>query len=200
MRQATVMESWIILPEAPLNATGPDSEDFLRIGCHSYRSAARYLHDLPYGRNADRAAFRSVLSEGRGTCSTKHALLASVALEQCLAVSLTIGIYDMSEINTPGVGPVLSRHGLDSIPEAHCYLRYSGRRVDITRSGISPQGSITHFHEEWTIEPSQIGAYKLALHQRYLRDWLRERHEPSFSLEELWRIREACIGALGAGP
>jgi hypothetical protein len=29
----------------------------------------------------------------------------------------------MSEANTPGLGRVLSQHGLDSIPEAHCYLR-----------------------------------------------------------------------------
>jgi hypothetical protein len=146
----------------------------------------KYLHELPYGRNADRADFHSVLSEGRGTCSTKHALLAAVALEQGLAVSLAVGIYDMSEINTPGVGHVLSRHGLDSLPEAHCYLRYSRRRVDITRSGISPQGPIAHFHAEWTIEPSQIGAHKIALHQQYLRDWLHERSERPFTLEELW--------------
>jgi hypothetical protein len=192
------MESWSILPEAPLNAPGSASEAFRLIGCGSYRSAARHLHELPYGRNADRANFQLVLSERRGTCSTKHALLATVALEQKLPVSLTIGIYDMTEANTPGVGRVLSAHGLEGIPEAHCYLRYTGRRVDITRSGVSAQRSIDRFHEEWTIEPSQIGAHKLALHQQYLRGWLRERRDLSLSFEQLWRIREACILALGS--
>ena len=192
------MESWLILPEAPLNAPGPASEAFRQIGCVSYRSAARRLHELPYGRNSDRANFRLVLSERRGTCSSKHALLAAVALEQNLPVSLTIGIYDMAELNTPGVGRVLSAHGLESIPEAHCYLTYSGRRVDITRSGISPQMSIAHFHKEWPIEPAQIGAHKIALHHQYLREWLRKRRDLSVSFEELWRIREACILALGA--
>jgi hypothetical protein len=192
------MESWLVLPEARLDAVGPDSEAFLRAGCESYRTAARYLHELPYGRNADRADFRSVLSEKRGTCSTKHALLAAVAREQGLPVSLTVGIYDMSEANTPGVGRVLSAHGLESLPEAHCYLRYAGHRVDVTRSGVVPQEAIRHFHDEWTIEPFQIGAHKVALHQRYLRAWLREHGELPLSFDELWRVREECILALGA--
>jgi hypothetical protein len=190
------MESWTLLPEAPLDALGAASEGFRRIGCGTYRSAARHLHELPYGRNSDRADFRLVLPEGRGTCSTKHALLAAVALEQRLPVSLTIGIYDMAEANTPGVGRVLSAHGLESIPEAHCYLTYARRRVDITRSGVSPQASIASFHREWTIEPEQIGAHKVALHHQYLREWLSARRDLSISFEELWRIREACILAL----
>jgi hypothetical protein len=192
------MESWLILPEAPLDARGPASEAFRQIGCGSYRGAARHLHELPYGRNSDRADFMLVLPEQRGTCSTKHALLAAVALEQRLAIALTIGIYDMSEANTPGVGRVLSAHGLTSIPEAHRYLTYAGRRVDITRAGVSPQTSIARFHAEWTIEPAQIGAHKLALHHEYLRGWLREPRNLSFSFEEVWRIREECILALGA--
>ena len=163
------MESWRILPETPLDAPGPASEAFRQIGCGSYRSAARHLHELPYGRNSDRASYLLVLSERRGTCSTKHALLAAVACEQNLPIALTIGIYDMTEANTPGVGRVLSAHGLESLPEAHCYLTYAGRRVDITRSGVSPQSAILHFHEEWAIEPPQIGAHKLALHHHYLR-------------------------------
>jgi hypothetical protein len=192
------MESWPILPEAPLDPGGPCSEAFLRIGCSSYRSAARYLHELPYGRNSDRADFRLVLPEHRGTCSTKHALLAAVALEQSLPITLTIGIYDMTEANTPGVGRVLAQHGIDRIPEAHCYLRHAGHRVDITRSGVAPRASIASFHPEWVIEPSQIGAHKVALHQQYLRGWLRERQHLALPFEELWRIREACILAMSA--
>src|SRR5262245_37335349 len=105
------MESWQALPEHPLAVAGPESEAFLRAGCKTYRSAARTLHALPYGRNSDREDFRLVLIEQRGTCSTKHALLAALALEQQLDVALTIGIYDMSERNTPGVGRVLAAHG-----------------------------------------------------------------------------------------
>jgi hypothetical protein len=191
------METWAALPDTPLDAPGPASEAFRRIGCASVRDAARHLHHLPYGRNSDRADYRRVIPEGRGTCSTKHALLAEVAREQDVPVFLTIGIYDMGEANTPGVGPVLAAHGLDSIPEAHCYLSHSGHRVDITRSGTSPQIGITRFHEEWVIEPAQIGAHKVRLHQQYLRDWLSRSPDLPFSFEQLWQIRESCILALG---
>ena len=187
-----------MLPEASLDAPGLASAAFREIGCVTYRSAARHLHELPYGRNSDRANFWLVLPEQRGTCSTKHALLATLASEQNLPVSLTVGIYDMSEANTPGVGAVLSAHALESIPEAHCYLAYAGLRVDVTRTGASPRTVIAHFHREWTIEPAQIGAHKVALHQRYLRDWLREHRDLELSFDELWRTRESCILALGS--
>ena len=36
---------------------------------------------IPYGRNHDRSA-RGVIAEGRGTCSTKHLLLAQIVDEQ----------------------------------------------------------------------------------------------------------------------
>jgi len=60
----------------------------------------------------------------RFTCTTKHALLAALAREQHINAQLVLGIYEMSERNTPGVGHVLSRYGLSYIPEAHCHLRY----------------------------------------------------------------------------
>lgn len=192
-----MLESWPILPDAPLAAAGADSEALRRAGCTTYRAAARHLHGLPYGRNADRADYRLVLAEGRGTCSTKHALLAAVAREQGFPVSLTIGIYEMTEANTPGVGRVLSAHKLVGLPEAHCYLTYEGHRVDVTRSGVTPQAPISRFEAEWTIEPSQIGEHKVQLHRDHLRRWLADRPQLSLSLEELWQIRDACIRALG---
>jgi hypothetical protein len=43
-----------------------------------------------------------VLAEQRGTCSTKHALLRRLAIEQGLDIALVLGIYEMTERNTPG--------------------------------------------------------------------------------------------------
>lgn len=72
-----------------------------------------------------RANYRLVLSEERGTYSTQHALLAQLVQEQGLAVALPLGIYHMAKAHPPGVGPVLDRYGLDSIPETHGYLSYA---------------------------------------------------------------------------
>jgi hypothetical protein len=170
--------------------------EFAAIGIPDFRAAGRHLYSLPYGRNTDRANFHLVLSEERGTCSTKHALLAELAREQQLPISLTLGIYAMHDRNTPGVGVILSCYNLPFIPEAHCYLTYEGERIDITRSGTEAAEPIDHFLYEETILPSQIGKYKVDLHKRFLRRWLAEDNTNRYSFEESWAIREECIASL----
>ena len=192
------MQSWQALPAAVLKESGEIGVAFTALGLMDYRAAARYIGELPYGRNADRADFRRVLAEQRGTCSTKHALLAALAAEQHLPVGLFLGLYAMTERNTPGVGAVLSRYGLDCIPEAHCYLIYSGERIDVTRVLVSAEEPIAEFLHEEQIRPEQIGAYKVELHQCFLRRWSAGLHL-ALSWEQVWQIREACIAALAEG-
>ncbi|MGE0683545.1 MAG: hypothetical protein AB7P69_21925 [Candidatus Binatia bacterium] len=191
------MHSWQALPEAVLHSVGPISTALIDRGAANFRTAGRYLHQLPYGRNTNRADFRLVLTEGRGTCSTKHALLAELARERHLSVVLTLGIYEMHERNTLGVGPVLDKYELSYLPEAHCYLTYEGMRIDVTRSGMGPTEPIRQFLHEEAITPEQIGNYKIRLHQQFLRQWVTNTaltHRLSF--EEIWRIREECITEL----
>lgn len=186
-----------LLPNFPLAGAGPVTALFLSLGIRDFAGAARHVWRLPYGRIADRSNLGLVLSEGHGTCTTKHALLAELAREHGVDVGLTLGIFEMHERNTPGVGTVLAAHGLASIPEAHCYLAHGGVRVDVTRAVAGAAPIETFLHEE-RITPFQIGDYKIALHRRFLADWLaRSPAGGGRSLEEIWRIREACIAALG---
>jgi len=191
------MRSWEALPSVSLQPGGNFTAKFNALGLTDFRAAARYLHRLPYGRNSARADFKLVLSEGRGTCSTKHALLAQLAREQGISTNLTLGIYEMTENNTPGVGKVLEKYKLTCLPEAHCYLTYDGMRIDITRSGHAPGEPIDRFLYEETIEPEQVGAYKVEFHKRFLRDWVaKEGVASQRSWEELWQVREECIARL----
>lgn len=192
------MYSWDTLPHVALKSVGPLSTEILTRGITHFRTTGRYLQRLPYGRTVDRADFRAVLREGKGTCSTKHALLAAIAQEQDLAVMLTLGIYDMHELNTPGVGAVLARYNLASLPEAHCYLTYKGQRIDITRSGAEPAEPIAQFLYEEAIVPEQIGDFKVSLHRQFMQTWVNSNAEivRRRSFEEVWRIREECITAL----
>ena len=180
------------LPNRALGAGRPLGRRFAALSIIDYRSAARYVHRLPYGRNSDRSDWGSVLEEGRGTCSTKHALLAELARENGLPVSLVLGVYEMDAANTPGVGGVLEQRGLPYVPEAHCYLVHGGVRVDLTRDGgdTRPTGS---FLREEEIEPHQIGGYKVDAHRRFVRGWASVR---GLSFERVWRTREECIVAL----
>lgn len=183
------------LPDFPLDFATETGARFADKGARDFRSAARYVMVLSYGRNTDRSDYRLVLEEGRGTCSTKHALLAALAREHGSPVELRLGIYEMTGRNTPNVGPVLRRYGLDLVPEAHCYLAHRGTRVDLTRTGNGGEPIQALLHEE-EIEPSQIGAYKVERHRDFVRDWATAR---GLDPETVWQAREECIGALSAG-
>jgi hypothetical protein len=104
----------------------------------------------------------------------------------------------MHEHNTPGVGVVLMRYGLTSLPEAHCYLIYGGMRIDVTRSGADPREPITQFLHEEAIVPEQIGAYKVTLHRQCMQEWVGNHPETlqGRGFEDIWQIREECIAAL----
>jgi hypothetical protein len=127
------MRSWHALPDASLRPASSITAAFSSADARTYRDAARLVYGLPYGRTSSRDNLMAVLTEGRGTCSTKHAILAELATEQRLPVALMLGIYLMNERNTPGVSRALAHHGLAEIPEAHCYLIYDKARIDVTR-------------------------------------------------------------------
>jgi hypothetical protein len=190
-----MLHSWEALEPVLLQPAGDVTQAFVNLGAHHYRDAALYIHQLPYRRNSAIAPL-IVIQERRGTCSTKHALLCRLALEQNLQVALMVGIYRMNERNTPGVGAVLQRHSLCNLPEAHCYLRVFGKRIDVTRE-ILPSEPIVEFIHEEEIAPDQIGAYKTNLHRQFLRHWM-EQEALAITLEDLWSIREECIAAISA--
>ena len=151
------------LPEFDLGSDTELSGVFRSLALTSYRAAAGHVWRLPYGRNSYRGNYALVLKEGCGTCSTKHALLAALAREHDQPVELRLGIYEMDALNTPGVGEVLLRNRISSIPEAHCYLAYRDIRIDLTRSDATTSiGPLLH---EETIEPEGIGDHKLDLHR-----------------------------------
>ena len=96
-----MMRSLDALPNAPLSGGGTVTALFSEAGIEDFHGAARHLLGLPYGRTSDRSKPALVLTEGRGTCSSKHALLAELAHELGLDVRLTLGIFEMSARTGP---------------------------------------------------------------------------------------------------
>lgn len=175
-------------------AESPLSIPLLREGCSDFHSAIRWVHALPYGRNTNRADYSLVASERRGTCSTKHALLAALAREARAPVALRTGIFLMSEDTTPGVGSTLRRHGMASVPEAHCFLAVGDGRVDITFPESPGTCNLT-FIAEMEIAPEDIGATKLGWHRSFLAEWARDN---ALAPDAVWAAREACVAALSS--
>ena len=180
------------LPNFKLSPAGEIGSRFIQLGLRDYHAAAGHVWRLPYGRNSERANFALVLEENLGTCSTKHALLAQLAHEHAQPVFLVLGIYEMDENNTPGVGAALQRYGLASVPEAHCYLLHETTRLDLTHHSKYGLPAAEMLWEE-KIEPHQIGAHKVNVHRDFLRAWAAQRR---LDFEHVWRAREACIAAL----
>lgn len=163
-------------------------------GWHTFGEVAEAIRALPYGRVRDPEDVAAILKEHKGTCSSKHRFLAALAHE-CgrTEVKLMLGLYEMSEANTPGAGAALAEVG--AIPEAHCYLAVRGERFDFT--GL-PAGAASPFDsliEERAVSPAGLTATKLAYHRGALDAWARAR---GLAPEQAWRLRERCIGLLSA--
>ncbi|MFK7776152.1 MAG: hypothetical protein AB8F94_28780 [Saprospiraceae bacterium] len=184
------------IPNFLIQANAPLSELCRTLEIVDFNGAVNYIFKLPYRRNSSKKDLTLVFSEKCGVCSTKHAALAALALENGFqALRLIVGIYQMNEKNTPGVGEVLAKSNLAFIPEAHTYLVFGNEKIDITREVETEESPFVSLLLEKEIQPNQIGEFKVSLHRDFLGKWILE-NEMEYSLEEIWKIREDCIYAL----
>jgi len=154
------------------------------------------LRGIPYGRNTHRNDLSLVLTENKGTCSSKHALLKAIAREQNIAaVQLILCIYKMQLSNTPGIGKHIEKSGLTYIPEAHCYLRIEDMRVDLTNANSSVDNIANDILHEELILPAQVDVYKVEAHQQYIKEWI-IKESILMDFNAVWAIREKCISTL----
>ena len=182
----------------PVHAAGALSEAVLAEGFSAFDQLAEYVRSLPFGRTASNTDPLAVLQERRGTCSAKHQLLAAVAHEcRHPEVQLTVGIYEMCEQNTPGVGAVLSAASLSSIPEAHCYLTVGGERFDFTGLSSGSSSPFDALLSEHVVSPDVLPQSKVRLHMQAIASWAAT---VGLSAASAWATREACIAALAANP
>ena len=152
-----------------------------------------FIQNMPYGRNVNRSDLSLIIKENKGTCSSKHAFIKAVAMENGFEnLKLFIGIYKMTEVNTPNIGNGIETNHLVYLPEAHCYLKYEKEIIDITSTNASFDRIRTAILEEIEIEPHQIGEFKVELHQNYIKNWIAEK-QILLSFKQVWAIREKCI-------
>lgn len=184
------------VPNFLISAQGPLSEHCRGLGITDFQNAVNFVFELPYRRNSSKEDLTLVFSEKCGVCSTKHAALAALALENdFMHLKLVVGIYKMNEKNTPGVGDVLEKNNLEFMPEAHTYLVFENERIDITREVETEESPFVSLMLEKEIQPHQIGDFKVGLHRDFLKKWIGENNMQQ-PLEEIWKIREDCIHAL----
>ncbi len=159
----------------------------------TWHELTKFVKQLPYGRNKNRFNLGLVLSEKKGTCSSKHALLKSIAdLNNIPNIELILGIYKMNESNTPKIGTELTENAIEFIPQAHCYLKINGERIDFTSKESEFKKIEKDIIKEQKIEPEQVIEFKVNYHKKFIKSWLKET-QLGFDFNKIWQIREKCI-------
>lgn len=162
-------------------------------GISNWDDLVQYVRKLPYRRNSARSDFGLVLTEEMGTCSSKHALLKSIADENDFGnIQLMLCVYEMSSENTPNIGNVLEEANLGVIPEVHCFLLDHGMPLDCTFESSNFDQIDQGIIQEMVIEPKEIIEFKPNLHIDVIKKWIKEKQIP-YSYEAVWDFREKCI-------
>lgn len=165
-------------------------------GLTDFQMCMDYVQQLPYGRNANRQNLSLVLTENKGSCSSKHALLTAIAEEQSIPkIQLILCVYKMNQSNTPGIGSHIKDIGLEYIPEAHCFLRIDGIAHDLTSASSSISRISNAILKEEVITSMQVSEYKVSYHQKFIQGWIAQ-NNISKTFEEVWAAREKCIASL----
>ncbi len=126
------MKPYTLFPDKKINPLGTISDIFLDLGIDTFHKACRFVHDRPYGYNSNRDDLLILFKEKMGSCTTKHAVIATLAKEIDLAIAKHIGIYAMDEKIVTGSGLILKTYGLPYLPMLHCFLVYQNQCVDLT--------------------------------------------------------------------
>lgn len=187
----------IAMKNFTLNSSEIITQKLIEKGINDFLSACEYVQKLPYGRTSSRTDFLTVLVEGKGTCSSKHGLLARLAEENNeLEIELIMGIFLMSPETHLQLTDFFQNKKYKVIPEAHCYLRYKGERFDFTSEYSKIEIISSKLVREQRIEPHQVGDWKIKLHRDFMEKWLKRQTDFAYPFEKLWSDREKCIALL----
>ena len=75
------MDNFIVFLDHPITPSGVVSKQFLSLGIGTFHEACGHVHQLPYGYNSDRDDLMILFKEKMGSCTTKHAVISTLAGE-----------------------------------------------------------------------------------------------------------------------
>ncbi len=192
------MNRFDIFPDVPVDGDGIVSDEFLRLGINGFIEACRYVHQLPYGYNSDREDLLILFKEGKGSCTTKHAVIATLAEELALPIFKHIGIYEMTEEIVTGTKEILKDYDLPYVPMVHCFLVYEQYRVDLTEGNHNGKnGPIEAFLYTERVTPNISAKDEYLLYRQALKDRILLREEMrGVDIKRILHAREAGIKLL----
>jgi hypothetical protein len=190
------------LPDKSLvSGNGPMTAAFLSRAISGFRAACDYVRRLPYGYNSDRDDPMILFKEGKGSCTTKHAVIATLSDELGLPVTKSIGIYPMTEPLVTGTQAIVDRYGLPYIPMVHCFLVHGADRIDLTAGNRNGKnGPIETFLHTEPVAPNISARKEYMRYRAALTKLLQTRSElRGQELKTILKAREEALALLRAG-
>jgi len=172
------MDKLTVFPNKSLSNAGIISSKFLSLGIRSFIQACQYVQELPYGYNSNRDDLLILFKENKGTCTTKHAVIATLAIELNLSIEKSIGIYAMTEEIVTGTDEILEKYHLPYVPMIHCFLVYGQYWVDLSEGNNNGKNrSIEEFLYTQRVEPNISEKAEYLLYRKALKDHILNRKE-----------------------
>lgn len=171
---------------------------FTGLGIGTFHEACRWVHRLPYGYNADRDDLMILFKEKMGSCTTKHAVIVSLAAELDLPIQKNVGIYAMSEALVTGTQEILLRYRLPYVPMVHCFLKSRNHSVDLTEGNHNGKnGPIDHFLFTAEVSATVSAKDEYRLYRKALREEILPRPElEGVDMKTLLKAREEGLAVL----
>jgi len=126
------MDSYDKLPDAELIPVGELSKKFLGLGIKTFKDACNYVHKIDYGYNTNYEDKMIFFKEKRGSCTSKHAVIAGLAQELKIPLYKHVCVYKFTEEITTGVNKILNKYKVPYVPMVHCFLVYDIYKFDLT--------------------------------------------------------------------
>lgn len=186
------MDKLTVFPDESISDLGIISAKFLSLGIKSFLDACRYVHELPYGYNSDRDDLMILFKEHKGTCTTKHAVIATLAQELDFPIMKNVGIYAMTEEIVTGTDEILAKYRIPYVPMIHCFLVYGEHRVDLSEGNNNGKNRpIEDFLFTRQVEPNISAKNEYLLYRKALKEHILTRREMAGSdIRQILHARE----------
>jgi hypothetical protein len=194
------MQRFTRFPDRVLKGKGPVTQAFMVLGYSTFHAACRHVQRMPYGYNSDRADLMILFKEEKGTCTTKHAVIATLAQELALSIDKRIGIYGMTEALVTGAGVILEKYHLPYVPMLHCFLAHGEVWVDLTEGNRNGKnGPIDEFLFTERVVPNISEKQEYLIYRKALTETLFKRSElEGVELRTILQAREEGLRLLKA--
>jgi hypothetical protein len=196
--KAAAMENYTVFPDQNITENGPIGRIFTALDIETFHEACRWVHQLPYGYNSDRDNLMILFKEKMGSCTTKHAVIATLASELNLPIHKNVGIYAMTEALVTGTQGILSHYRLPYIPMIHCFLNYQDHWVDLSEGNHNGKnGPIDHFLFASEVSATISAKDEYRLYRQALKDEILSRQElEKTDIKTVLKAREEGLALL----